>query len=379
MDPSISDRDRLDAISALTEVDPAGALPLLQDLAGDADSDITARVWAAVRLARNHPEQAAPVLVDLGDIGEVEPSQAVDLFTIWMEISPQEGVSALVSYIRTIASSPFTLDELSQREKHFPRLVTLLRQADQARCSSELELIIHNVDFGVLREEAENLWPEVDRERGADHLAALARGSHEPCEGMQEIWGAPRGDALLALARMGDSRAPEIAEEFVKAGHLSANVNTYHLRHAIMAIAEWDQDRSADLLAEFSHDSRLDAVLRQEFLLELWWVSESRFIDAVDSLSQDSEMRELWASSTIPSMDHVQSCDILSKIIRDASVDHEARANAVKHLLHEDPTRAVAILTELSTSSQQKESAWAHQNLADALDALEVGIFADAP
>ena len=370
--PSVAGKDRLDAMSALSEVDPARALPLLRGVAGNLDSDISARVWAAELLGRRYPQQAVPVLAHLGDISGVEPSLAADLFAVWTRVSAQDSVAALVSYIRAIASTPCTLEELSLREEHFPRLITTLRQTDQACCATELEMIIHEPGFGMLRDEAQRLWPEVDPERCAEHFASVARGRHEAPAGMQEYWKSSRGHAVLALARMGDRRALDLAEEMVEASRASAHADTNLLRYAAMAIAEWDQDRGADLLAEFALDNRLDPIFRLNFLQELWWVSESRLIDTINTISQDEEIRKLW--TVVTTVDNVQSRDILKELIQDASLDRETRANLVEKLLHEDPAQAVAILMELARTSHHEESAWAYQTLTEALDTLEVTI-----
>jgi Trypsin-like peptidase domain/NACHT domain len=377
MDPSLPDADRLDAISALSQIDPARTLPLLQDLAGDPATEVSARARAAELLGRLHPQLAAPVLSGLGNLSGIDPALAVDLFAVWMETSVEECTAALVSYIRAIASRPFTLDELSLRQEYLPKLIMCLRQADHGRCATELDVLIHDPHFGVLRDEAEKIWAEVDPERCADHLAAIAGGSHEARAGMEEIWKSSRGEALLVLAQMGDGRAPVIAKEIVDASRLDVDVDTHLLRYAAMAISKFDKDRGADLLAEVAQDKQFDPLLRQEFLLELYWVSEARLIDTLSALNQDREMRKLWASFYMVSVDEVQSRDILTDMIRDTSLSREARAVTVKRLLHADPVRAVDSLMQLASASEHEESTWARRVLAEALGALEVATFAE--
>lgn len=369
-DPSASPADRLHAVAALSEADPARALPLLQGLlAEDADDDISVRVRAAELLARRYPGSAAPVLATLGNLSAVTPALATDLFTAWTAITPSDSVPALASYIQTIASAPFHMDELSQRQEYFPRLFGLLRDADQARALAELHTLIHEPDFGILRDEAERLWAEIEPERCADHLAAIACGDHQTPAGMEDVWEVRRAGALLALAQMGDSRALAIADHILQAAPAGDRFPSHHVRYAAMAVAELDRDRGAGLLAEFALNARLDPMARMEFGQQIWWISESRYAAVCSALARDKDIRPMiFYLGPI----FGEAREILTGFIRDPGIEQAERESIIEWLLAEDPARAIKILIELTRSDQQNESRWARQRLARALDALEI-------
>ena len=368
MDPSASQEDRLSALFELAEINFPRALPLLQSLAESPDFDIFIRARAAELLGRRQPRRAGPILASLRDVSGIEPSLAADLFTVWVEISAQDSVPALASYIRDIASAPATSDDRSLRERYLPKLVELLRHVDQARATEELDVLIHEPGYGILRAEAERLWAAVDPERCAGHHAAVARGQHETRPGMEGFWEAKRGSALLALARMGDDRCLELAEGILQASHQGTRSDAELVRYAVMATAELDQDRGAELMAGFALDSRLDPMIRLEFALDLEWVSESQYASVYGAFVRDNEMRQLLASFGGPQVSRIQSREMINNLIQDT----RTRANTIEQLLYHDPAQALSILMELAQSSQQEESQWAYQRLSEALEALEV-------
>jgi Trypsin-like peptidase domain/NACHT domain len=378
-DHSLPGADRLEAATALSEVDPARAHPLLKELTDDRSADTSVRARAATLLMRLRPQQVGVILESLGGLNHIKPQVAVDLFTECARTSTQETVPALAAYLRAMDTGPG--DDLDQRQTSFPTLAQLLREADPTRCAAEMDKIIHEPSWGTLRHEAEQIWAELEPERCADHLVEVVRGrclQRGDAEKVRRFLGASGelGHALLFLVDLRDQRGAALAEAILQTFNPGTDHSAPELcLYAARAIAKLDRNRGVNLMIAMASDNRLDGEDRLSCAMELMWWDENRAAVVLTALARDDEVQKTAGirGSGLPNMaDMVASGQILAERIQDTNATRSSRETAIQQLLILDPGQTLETIMQLTDNTDQEERQWALQRLSKALNTLEI-------